>query len=210
MPRPGMPDPYRLRARSEGYSSRAVYKLKAIDEKYRLLQPGGRVLDLGCSPGSWMQYAAVRVGPRGLVLGVDLAPPAIELAPPLHFVAGSVVELDLEKITAVSPDFDVILSDLAPKTTGIRDADQQHSLELACRAWDLARTLLRTGGHFLVKVFTGPDLSILETALAQAFASCRRVKPPGSRAASSEIYLLGLKKRAELDPGKRRSKTGHR
>jgi 23S rRNA (uridine2552-2'-O)-methyltransferase len=120
-------------------------------------------------------------------------------------VAGSVTSLDLEKITAICPDFDVVLSDLAPKTTGIRDIDQQRSLELACLAWDWARQLLRPGGHFLVKVFTGPDLSTLAAAVEKSFTLFRLVKPPGSRAASSEIYLLGLKKRAVPEPGKRRS-----
>ncbi len=192
MPRPGVPDLFRTRARAEGYVARAVYKLKEIDEKYRLFKPGQRVLDLGCSPGSWLQYITGRVGPRGLVLGVDTAPLAIPVAPPLSFLQGEVESLDLEMIAGVSPVFDVVVSDLAPKTTGVRQVDQQRSLNLARQALELALRLLKPGGHFLVKIFAGPDLPELEAALRQGFRTLRRVKPAGSRAASRELYLLGL------------------
>jgi len=195
MPRPGEPDYYRSRARAEGYVARAVYKLKEVDEKYHLLKKGQRVLDLGCSPGSWLQYIAARIGPGGLVLGVDATPPAIEVVPPLHFVHGEVASLDLETIIAISPIFDVVVSDMAPKTTGLRPVDQQRSLELAQLAWEWARQLLREGGHFLVKVFEGPDTSALAAVLQQNFSLCRRIKPAGSRPASREIYFLGLNKR---------------
>jgi 23S rRNA (uridine2552-2'-O)-methyltransferase len=180
--------------------ARAVYKLKEIDEKYRLFKEGQRVLDLGCSPGSWLQYIASRVGPRGLVLGVDLAQPAIELAPPLYFMAGAVGSLDFRAVAAISPYFDAVVSDLAPKTTGMRAVDQQRSLELAWQAWEVAQKLLRPGGHFLVKVFEGPDTPALVAALKAAFGQTRRVKPAGSRRASREIYLLGLNQRAQPEP----------
>ena len=200
MPRPGVPDPYRTRARAQGFVARAVYKLKEIDEKYRLFKEGQRVLDLGCSPGSWLQYIASRVGPRGLVLGVDLVLPAIELAPPLCFMAGAVGSLDFRAVAAISPYFDAVVSDLAPKTTGVRAVDQQRSLELAWQAWEVAQKLLRPGGHFLVKVFAGPDTPVLTAALKAAFGQTRVVKPAGSRRASREIYLLGLNRRAQPEP----------
>ncbi|MFA5112046.1 MAG: RlmE family RNA methyltransferase [Desulfobaccales bacterium] len=209
MPRPGQPDIYRTRARAEGYVARAVYKLKEVDEKYHLFQPGQRVLDLGCSPGSWLQYIASRTGPKGLVVGVDVNPPAIPVAPPLYFVPGEVTSLDLETITAISPVFDVVVSDLAPKTTGMRQVDQQRSLELAFLAWDWARKLLREGGHFLVKVFEGPDTPTLTAVLKAGFSLCRHVKPAGSRPASREIYLLGLKKRS-APSGARAPQSGPR
>jgi 23S rRNA (uridine2552-2'-O)-methyltransferase len=193
MPRPGVPDSYRTKAQTEGFVARAVYKLKAIDGKYRLLQPGQHVLDLGCSPGSWLQYLASRVGPTGVVVGVDLAPPAIPVAPPVYFVPGDLAGLDLEAVTAISPAFDVVVSDMAPRTTGIKEVDQQRSLELALTAW--AGKLLRPGGHFLVKVFAGPEVEALARELAAAFQVCRRVKPPGSRTASKELYLLAMNKK---------------
>lgn len=195
MPRPGVPDLYRTKAQAEGFVARAVYKLKGIDAKYHLLQPGQRVLDLGCAPGSWLQYLASRVGPGGLVVGVDVNPPGIPITPPIHFVHGEVGGPDLEAVTALSASFDAVLSDLAPRTTGIREVDQQRSLDLAQAAWDWARKLLRPGGHFLVKVFEGPGVEALVRELGAAFKVCRRVKPPGSRAASKEIYLLALERR---------------
>ncbi|MFZ5448688.1 MAG: SAM-dependent methyltransferase [Thermodesulfobacteriota bacterium] len=194
MPRPGQPDFYRSRARAEGYVARAIYKLKEVDEKYRLFKPGQRVLDLGCSPGSWLQYIAARTGPEGVVVGVDANPLEIEAAPPLYFVHGEVTSIDLKTIMAISPVFDVVVSDLAPKTTGMRQVDQQRSLELAFLAWEWANKLLRTGGHFLVKVFEGPDTGTLMAVLKAGFSNCRTVKPAGSRPASREFYFLGLKK----------------
>ena len=103
--------------------------------------------------------------------------------------------------------FDVVVSDLAPKTTGMRQVDQQRSLELASLAWEWARKLLREGGHFLVKVFEGPDTPTLAAVLKQNFSLCRPIKPAGSRPASREIYLLGLKKRG-APAGSRAPKSG--
>ena len=194
MPRPGQPDFYRSRARAGGYVARAIYKLKEVDEKYHLFKADQRVLDLGCSPGSWLQYIAGRIGPQGQVVGVDANPVEIEVAPPLYFVRGDVTSIDLKTITAISPVLDVVVSDMAPKTTGMRQVDQQRSLELAFLAWEWATKLLRAGGDFLVKVFEGPDTGDLLAVLKANFRSCRPVKPAGSRPASREIYLLGLKK----------------
>jgi 23S rRNA (uridine2552-2'-O)-methyltransferase len=187
-------DSYRHQARAEGFVSRAVYKLKAIDEKYRLFRPGYRVLDLGCSPGSWLQYIASRVGPEGLALGVDVAGVKVPLAHPLYFVPGDILSIDLEAIRAQSPYFEVIVSDLAPRTTGVKGVDQQRSLELAQQAWAVAQKLLVRGGHFLVKIFEGPDTGVLIAQLKKAFKQCHRLKPAGSRPASKEYYLLGLGK----------------
>lgn len=208
MPRPGIPDYYRLKARAKGFVSRAVFKLQAIDEKYHLFKAGQRVLDLGCSPGSWMQYIGPKVGPEGLVVGVDLNPPQIEVAHPLYFVHGDVTSLDFGLLRLLSPHFEVIVSDMAPKTTGIREVDQQRSLALAEQALAYAKELLAPGGHFLVKVFEGPETETFVRKLKEMFARVQRVKPAGSRPASPEIYLLGLKKRAGPGQGKRRRPPG--
>ena len=192
MPRPGVTDAYRRQAQAEGFVSRAVYKLKAIDEKYRLFRQGQRVLDLGCAPGSWLQYIAGRVGREGLVVGVDLEAPRIPLGLPLCFIAGNVLSLDFEAIGAKSTYFDVIVSDLAPRTSGVKGVDQQRSLELAERAWEAAQKFLAPGGHFLVKIFEGPDTLSLVSRLKESFKHCHRIKPAGSRPASKEFYLLGL------------------
>jgi 23S rRNA (uridine2552-2'-O)-methyltransferase len=196
MPRPGEPDIYRRRAQAAGYVARAIYKLKEVDEKYHLFRAGQRILDLGCSPGSWLQYLASRIGPEGMVVGVDVNPLEIPVSPPLYFVQAEIASLDFATVTALSPVFDVVVSDLAPKTTGTRQVDQQRSLELAFQAWEWARRLLRPGGHFLVKVFEGPDTPALMATLKANFNRCRSIKPAGSRPASREFYLLGLNKRA--------------
>jgi len=207
MPRPGETDAYRRQARAEGFVSRAVYKLKAIDQKYRLFRRGQRVLDLGCTPGSWLQYIGGRVGPEGLVLGVDLEAPRVSLVHPLYFLPGNVLSLDFGAIRTQSPYFDVVVSDLAPKTSGVKGVDQQRSLELAQQAWETAKELLVPGGHFLVKIFEGPDTDGLVTQLKQAFRQCHRIKPAGSRPASKEYYLLGLHKRTDTNQGEKRSKA---
>jgi 23S rRNA (uridine2552-2'-O)-methyltransferase len=199
MPRLGETDAYRRQARAEGFVSRAVYKLKAIDQKYRLFRRGQRVLDLGCTPGSWLQYIGGRVGPEGLVLGVDLEAPRVSLVHPLYFISGNVLSLDFSAIRSQSPYFDVVVSDLAPKTSGVKGVDQQRSLELALQAWETAQEFLVRGGHFLVKIFEGPDTGGLVTQLKKAFQQCHRIKPAGSRPASKEYYLLGLHRRTAPD-----------
>jgi 23S rRNA (uridine2552-2'-O)-methyltransferase len=200
MPRPGVTDAYRRQARAEGFVSRAVYKLKTIDGKYRLFRRGQRVLDLGCSPGSWLQYIAGRVGSEGLVVGVDLEAPQVPLVHPLDFLPGDVKSIDFEAIRTKSHYFDVVVSDMAPKTSGIKGVDQQRSLELAERAWEAAQELLAPGGHFLVKIFAGPDSETLTASLKKAFRQCHRIKPVGSRPESKEYYLLGLGKRTGKTP----------
>lgn len=195
MPRPGVADPYRRQAQAEGFLSRAVYKLKAMDAKHRLFRRGQRVLDLGCSPGSWLQYIVSRVGPEGRVVGVDVTPPRIPLAYPLYFVPGDILSIDLGTIRSLCPAFDVVVSDLAPKTSGIKGVDQERSLLLAQRAWEIAQELLTPGGHFLVKIFEGPDTGLLAARIQEAYRQCHRVKPAGSRPASKEFYLLGLNRR---------------
>jgi 23S rRNA (uridine2552-2'-O)-methyltransferase len=199
MPRPGLTDAYRLKAQAEGFASRAIYKLKAIDGKYRLFRQGQRVLDLGCAPGSWLQYIAGRVGPQGLVVGVDLDKPRIPLKPPLRFITGDVLSLDFEAIAGISPYFDVIVSDLAPNTSGIKSVDQERSLRLAEHALTTAQKFLAPGGHFLVKIFEGPDTPGLMSRLKEQFKDCHRIKPAGSRPSSKEYYLLGLGRQPEAE-----------
>ncbi|OPX20768.1 MAG: hypothetical protein BZ151_01945 [Desulfobacca sp. 4484_104] len=187
-------DHYARQARHQHYVSRAVYKLKAIDEKYQLFGPGQQILDLGCSPGSWLQYLGPRVGPTGLVVGIDRQPLAINIAPPLYFVPGDLEDLDLKQVKSISPNFDAVLSDMAPATSGIRDVDHQRSMHLASLAWRWAQELLRPGGHFLVKVFEGPDFPELVKEVRPQFSRTHIVKPAASRSESREIYLLGWRR----------------
>jgi len=194
------PDSYYRRAKRDGYAARSVYKLQEMDRRYRLLRKGARVLDLGCHPGSWLQYASGRVGPGGLVVGVDLQPLAVGLPPNARFVQGDLLELDPAVLRQMTPAFDLVLSDAAPRTTGVAHADAARSLELVERALELACGLLKPGGAFLAKAYFGAGVDELIHRLKGAFRLGKAHKPPASRAQSKEIYLLGqgLKKPARL------------
>jgi len=189
-----IPDYFSRRARKENFASRAVYKLADIDQKFRLFHSGQRVLDLGCAPGSWLQYISSRVGPQGLVIGLDRQPLKMTLGPPVHFLLADITTVAPTDLKNLSPIFDVVVSDLAPATSGVKDVDHQRSLTLARLSWDYARELLAPGGHYLVKVFAGPDFPEFVAALKPHFQQVQIVKPTGSRSESREIYLLGRKR----------------
>ena len=185
-------DHYARRARTEKWLARSVYKLQEIDRKYKIFRRGDRVLDLGCFPGSWSQYALKRVGPGGEVVGVDLKDPDRVSAPNFRFLQGDVFQLDLEWLKMEIGPRDVVMSDMAPQTSGIRVADASRSMDLAKRALDIAAALLKKHGHCLCKVFEGEDTKILRDDFSQHFEKTRTMRPPAVRKASREVYLLGL------------------
>ncbi len=197
MTRRGRPDPYYQRAKREGYAARAVYKLAEMDRRYRLMRRGQRVLDLGCHPGSWLQYAAERVGPSGLVVGVDRRPPTVALPPWVRFREADLMSLSAAELREFAPAFDLVLSDAAPATTGVRAADAEASLALAGAALDLALALLPPGGSFLAKVYQGPGMDDLVRRVKGSFEMGKGHKPPASRSQSREMYLLGRRRRPE-------------
>jgi len=184
------PDRFHERAKREGLRARSAYKLDEIQRRFHLLRPGGRVLDLGAAPGGWCQIAAREVGARGLVLGVDLEAIPLLPAPIETWVADAFAPELLERLRARGP-FDAVLSDLAPRTSGIRDADEARSLELAGRALALSLQLLKPTGFFVVKVFMGGDFESFLKTCRQAFAEVRVVRPEASVARhSKEVYLV--------------------
>jgi len=189
-------DHYFRRAKREGFAARSVYKLEELDRRHRLLAPGQRVLDLGCAPGSWLQYAAQRVGPQGRVVGVDVQPVTVPLPPQARAIQADVFELAPRDLLGDAGLFDRVLSDMAPRTSGIRGADAARSAQLALRALALAETVLRPGGTLLVKVFQGAQLDELREAFRRSFARVSIAKPKASRSESVEVYLLGEDKRA--------------
>jgi 23S rRNA (uridine2552-2'-O)-methyltransferase len=180
-----------LRAKQQGFAARAVFKLIEIDKRFHLLAPGRRVLDLGCWPGSWMQYAADRVGEHGLVVGYDLRPCELALPEWAHAHEGDVTALDTDALLAEHGPFDVVLSDMAPHTTGDRLSDQFHSEGLFDRALEIATLVLRPGGHFAAKVFQGGGFDRLLVAMRAAFSECKPVHAEATRAGSREQYLVG-------------------
>jgi len=183
-------DPYVAAARRQGYRSRAAYKLIELDERFHLLRPNRRIVDLGCAPGGWTQVAVERVGGRGRVLGVDL----VETAP----LAGALLMCaDLRDPdtaaairTALGGGADIVLSDMAPATTGHAATDHLRIVALAEAAFDVAEEILEPGGSFVAKVFQGGAEGALLARLKRSFAELRHAKPPASRAESAETYVV--------------------
>lgn len=184
-------DHYFHKARREGFAARSVYKLEEIDRRHKLLAPRQLVLDLGCAPGSWLAYAARRVAPKGRVVGVDLHGVDAPLPANARVVAGDAFCLPPATLLDGGPAFDVILSDMALGTTGIKSADAERSAELVLRTLALAAALLRPGGSLLAKVYQGARLAELRGAFRRSFATVSVEKPKASRAESVEVFLLG-------------------
>jgi 23S rRNA (uridine2552-2'-O)-methyltransferase len=185
-------DHYSRQARQSGYPARSVYKLEEIDRKYRLFRKGQRVLDLGCSPGSWSIYAARKVGEGGLVLGLDLHLPGHKNdEPQLFFLTADLLTASPELAEPQGP-FDLVLSDLAPATCGRKEVDQVRSLALVQAAWAWAEVLLKPGGHFLYKIFQSPEGEDFSRELNKKFNKIELLKPKATRSRSREIFGLGF------------------
>ena len=183
-------DQYFRKARQQGFAARAVYKLEDIDRRLRLLHPGYRVLDLGCRPGSWLQYATQAVGKHGAVVGIDRQP-LPQPVPGARVLVGDIYATTDEELLGPLAAFDVVLSDMAPDTTGIRATDQARSVALVEEALARAERLLAPAGAFVAKVFQGPDVDRLRKRMAARFSEVKLLKPEGSRAQSTELYLAG-------------------
>jgi len=190
-------DRFWRKAKKEGLRARSAFKLDEIQRRFHVLRPGGRVLDLGAAPGGWSQIAAREVGPKGFVLGVDLAPIPALPAPAQTWVADAFSPELLERLGKEGrAPYDAVLSDLAPKTSGVRSADEARSLELAERALGLSLSVLKPSGWFVVKVFMGGDFESFLRRCRQAFREVKVVRPEASVArASKEVYLVAREPR---------------
>ncbi len=190
-------DHYFKKAKEQNFAARSVFKLEEIDQRFRVLKPGQVVLDLGASPGSWSQYASQKIGANGRVLGVDLSPVTVKLSNAV-FIQADLRDLQLEQVFqehGFQPPFDLVLSDMAPKTTGIRITDQARSMELCELALDIARRFLKPGGHFICKLFHSDDFTKLRDEIKKDFSKFEAVKPDSTRKISKEIFLVGLNKK---------------
>jgi 23S rRNA (uridine2552-2'-O)-methyltransferase len=190
-------DHYFKKAKQDNYPARSVYKLSEADKRFNLLHPGQRVLDLGASPGSWSLYAARKVGPKGTVLALDLNPLTVDLPTQGHFMQGDVFDRAGEAYQHIlqSAPFDVVLSDMAPKTTGIQFADQSRSLDLAFQALALCRQCLIKSGSFVVKFFAAQEAKQLLDEMRKMFDRVQGFKPKSSRAESKEMFYIARGKK---------------
>ncbi|MFH1670264.1 MAG: RlmE family RNA methyltransferase [Patescibacteria group bacterium] len=192
MPKRYIPnDNWSQKAQKEGYRARSVYKLKELDERFKLLKPNMKVLDLGAAPGSWLQYTAQKVGPKGKVIGIDLQ----EIEPidgvktfqqDITDLEGIVTILKSERVDHV----DLILSDLAPSTSGIQDVDQWKSIKLSQSVLDVARKFLKPGGTCVLKVLRGADFDKFLMIVKNEWKSVKSAQVKASRDRSKEIYLV--------------------
>jgi 23S rRNA (uridine2552-2'-O)-methyltransferase len=187
-------DSFHRRAKQQGFAARSVFKLEEIDLKHHLLRPGARVLDLGCRPGSWLQYAAKVVGPSGALVGIDRSPLDVTI-PGARIVVGDVFDVTPEALCGDLPAFDVVLSDMAPDTSGVRSMDQARSETLFERALEIAELTLAPRGHFVGKLFMGPDWQRLLTRTRAGFNEVKTIKPAGSRKESIEQYVVGISRK---------------
>jgi 23S rRNA (uridine2552-2'-O)-methyltransferase len=187
-------DRFHRRARAEGFRARSAYKLEALADRFHLFRRGDYVVDLGAAPGAWLQVALARVGPQGRLVGVDVSPIEPFAAPNVLLVQADV--RDPETASSIRDHLgrraDVVLSDLAPKLTGIEATDEARSVELVDSTVELLRALLRPGGRFLGKLFMGPNYPTAIAELRRVFAEVKATRPEATRRRSAELYVAGL------------------
>ncbi len=181
---------YTRKAHVEGYPARSVYKLEEIDNKFRIFKKGDCVLDLGCSPGSWLLYISKRVGERGRVVGIDAEDIKIPQRNNIMFIKRDVLYLDSSDLTKLRYRCNVVVSDLAPSTTGVKSIDVGKSLELSEKAFELAKEVLTKGGSFICKVFEGEGSDDFFKKVAECFDFIKRFRPKAVLKGSKEFYIV--------------------
>ncbi|MBC8443559.1 MAG: RlmE family RNA methyltransferase [Deltaproteobacteria bacterium] len=188
-------DHFTLQARKEQYPARSVYKLQEIQGKYQIIKKGHRILDLGCAPGSWLLYAAKQTGKGGRVVGIDVKPLRVKIPAHARFYLADVMAPDPAVLKETAKGFHVVLSDMAPATTGIKDVDAARSINLCQAAFEMAQNHLVDNGSFVCKILHGEDFKRFSESVKSAFLAFKIYKPQSSRKASREIYLIGMGKR---------------
>ncbi|TMA54912.1 MAG: RlmE family RNA methyltransferase [Deltaproteobacteria bacterium] len=192
-------DPYHRLARAEGFRARSAYKLAELDRRFGLLGRGDYVVELGAAPGGWLQIVLERVGPQGRAVGVDLTPITPLAAPNLYLLEADVREAATAQaiLDHLGRHADVVLSDLAPKLTGVRARDETRSAALVETTLDLLPTLLRPGGRLLTKVFMGTDYEALLARLRRNFTEVKTTRAAATRPGSAELYAACIGHRYE-------------
>lgn len=188
-------DHYSKRAKKERFPARSVYKLQEIQKKYNLIKKGDKILDLGCAPGSWLLYAAEQAGNTGQVIGIDLMPVTVHVPSHVRIYTGDILLMDDDFFISLGRDFNVVISDMAPSTTGNKHVDSTRSFNLCESALYIAQTTLITGGLFVCKIFQGENFKIFSDRVKMIFKKHKIFKPQSSRKASKEIYIIGFGKK---------------
>jgi 23S rRNA (uridine2552-2'-O)-methyltransferase len=186
-------DHYFKKAKKEGFLARSAYKLDEIQQKYRVLKPHNKVLDLGCAPGAWSQIILKVLGTTGYLRGIDLKAVTLR-APNAEFMERNIFDLAPEEFKEAP--YDVIVSDMAPNTTGIMIRDQALSEELCLKVVDLCDLFLKPRGHLVMKLFQGGGTKAIETEVKKRFEKLQLLKPQSTRKESKEIFVIGLNKKA--------------
>jgi 23S rRNA (uridine2552-2'-O)-methyltransferase len=187
-------DHYFKKAKDEGFAARSVYKLQEIDAKYKLIKQGHVLADLGCAPGSWSQWISQKVGAQGKVIGWDITPINLTLKNAVFYQV-NLLETDLPQFLAsenLPTQVNGLVSDMAPRTTGIRDVDQARSLELCEVAFQQAKKILKPNGYFICKFFQSGDFNKYRAELKTCFEKVEVVKPQSTRSQSFEVFLVGI------------------
>ena len=184
-------DHYSRLAKKESFPARSVYKLKEIQKKFNLIKRNDHILDLGCCPGSWLLYAIELAGTGGRVTGIDLQPLSIRLPKNAVVIQGDMLALTDADYAPLEGKTNVVLSDAAPSTTGIKSVDAARSHQLCEAALAIAIRVLADGGSIVCKIFTGEDFTTFNESVKQHFKTCKIFKPQSCRKASKEIYLIG-------------------
>lgn len=180
-------DHFYKKAKEEGRVSRASYKLEQIQARYKIIKKGDIVLDLGCAPGSWLEVIADMVGQKGMVIGVDILPLHINLRNNIKFILGDIYD---EGVLKDIKEVDVVVSDMAPNTSGVAFRDAYLSYELCMLALEAAQKHLKKGGNFVCKIFQGKETEDLKKALRKNFTKVHAYVPPATRQTSKEFYLV--------------------
>jgi len=185
------PDARTKAAKEQGFPARSVFKLEEIDRRVKLLRGGQKVLDLGAAPGSWSLYASQKIGPSGRLLAVDLQQIRQAFPPNVTVSQGDALALENEALAEFAP-YDVVLSDMAPNTSGNKLRDHAYSFELCMRALHVALALGKPGSHFVAKIFMSEDFPLARKAVGDRYERCQVIRPDGTRQQSSEVFIVGM------------------
>lgn len=188
-------DHYTRQAKKDNYAARSAYKLQEIQKKHKILNKGARVLDLGCAPGSWLQFTVKMIGPTGRLVGIDLSPVTLTMPENVTVITGDVADIEGHLNELDQTRFDLVLSDMAPATTGNRLVDEARSMGLCEAALYIAEKKLVSGGSFVCKIFQGSEFKLFTDKVRGRFQRQLAFRPQSTRKASREVFVIGLGKK---------------